>query len=62
MIAKREIVKTGNISMFGPTFCCKEVASRAIEVAKEWLSYNGLVPKDVRAGIQDLENNGLIER
>lgn len=24
-------VKTGNISMFGPTFCCKKVASRAIE-------------------------------
>lgn len=40
-------VKTGNISMFGPTFCCKKVASRAIEVAKEWLSYNGLAPKDV---------------
>ena len=43
----KTIVKTGNISMFGPTFCCKKVASRAIEVAKEWLSYNGLAPKDV---------------
>lgn len=43
----KTIVKTGNISMFGPTFCCKKVASCAIEVAKEWLSYNGLVPKDV---------------
>lgn len=40
-------VKTGNISMFGPTFCCKKVASHAIDVAKEWLSYNGLAPKDV---------------
>lgn len=43
----KTIEKTENISMFGPTFCCKEAASRAIEVAKEWLSYNGLAPKDV---------------
>lgn len=40
-------VRTGNISIFGPTFCCKKAASRAIEVAKEWLSSNGLAPKDV---------------
>ena len=43
----KTIVKTGNISMFGPTFCCKKVASRAIEVAKEWLSENYFVPEDV---------------
>lgn len=43
----KTIVKTGNISMFGPTFCCKKVASRAIEVAKEWLSENYFAPEDV---------------
>lgn len=40
-------VRTGNISMFGPTFCCKTVALRAIEVAKGWLSENDLAPEDV---------------
>lgn len=40
-------VRTKNISMLGPTFCSKKVALRAIEVAKEWLSYNSLAPKDV---------------
>lgn len=43
----KTIVKTGNISMFGPTFCCKKAASRAIEVAKEWLSENYFAPEDV---------------
>ena len=41
---------------------CLVLNGQKIEVAKEWIFYNGLAPKDVRAGIQDLENNGLIER
>ena len=40
-------VRTKNISMLGPTFCSKKVAQRAIEVAKEWLFYNSLAPKDM---------------
>lgn len=33
--------------LFSPTFCSRQVALRAIEVAKKWLSDNGLEPKDV---------------
>lgn len=40
-------VRTENIFMPGQTFCSMNIAQRAIEVAKEWLSYNGLAPKDV---------------
>lgn len=36
-----------DILMFGPTFCSKNIALRAIEVAKEWLSDNGLTPEKV---------------
>lgn len=41
------VVRTGNIFMPGQTFCSKEVALRAIEVTKKWLSSSGLAPKDV---------------
>lgn len=43
----KTIVKTGNISMFGPTFCSESVALCAIEVAKKWLSDNDLTPEKV---------------
>ena len=36
-----------DILMFGPTFCSKNIALRAIEVAKEWLSDNDLTPEKV---------------
>lgn len=35
------------ILLFGPTFCSKVIALRAIEVAKEWLRENDLKPEDV---------------
>lgn len=33
--------------LFGPTFCSRQVALRAIEVARKWLSDHCLKPKDV---------------
>lgn len=36
-----------SVVLFGPTFCSRQVANEAIEVAKEWLSSSGLAPKDV---------------
>lgn len=33
--------------LFGPTFCSRQVANEAIEVAEKWLSSNNLEPKDV---------------
>lgn len=39
--------RTANILLPGPTFYCKTVALRAIEVAKGWLSENDLAPEDV---------------
>lgn len=35
------------IFLLGPTFCCKAIALRAIEVAKKWLYENNLKPEDV---------------
>jgi hypothetical protein len=40
-------VRPENIFMFGPTFCRKKAASRAIEEAKKWLRENDLKPEDV---------------
>ena len=39
--------RMGNLFLYGPSFCSHQVALRAIEVAKKWLSDNGLEPKDV---------------
>lgn len=33
--------------LFGPTFCSRQAANEAIEVAKEWLSRKNLEPEDV---------------
>lgn len=33
--------------LFGPTFCSRQVANEAIEVAEKWLSSNNLEPEDV---------------
>lgn len=33
--------------LFGPTFCSRQVANEAIEVAEKWLSSNNLEPRDV---------------
>lgn len=33
--------------LFGPTFCSRQAANEAIEVAKEWLSSNNLELRDV---------------
>ena len=33
--------------LFGPTFCSRQVANKAIEVAEKWLSSNNLEPEDV---------------
>ena len=35
------------ILLLGPTFCSKNIALRAIEVAKKWLYENNLKPEDV---------------
>ena len=35
------------ILLLGPTFCSKNIALRAIEVAKKWLYKNNLKPEDV---------------
>lgn len=40
-------IRTKNISMLGPTFYSKKVASCAIEVAKKWFSDKNLAPEDV---------------
>lgn len=41
------VVRTENIFMLGQTFCSMNVAQRAIEVAKEWLSENYFALEDV---------------
>ncbi len=40
-------MKTGNILIHGQTFCSKNIALRAIEVAKEWFSDRNLTPEEV---------------
>lgn len=37
----------GGMLAFGPTFCSKDAASRAIEEAKTWFFDNALIPEDV---------------
>lgn len=40
-------VTAANLLLLGPTFCSKNIALRAIEVAKKWLYENNLKPEDV---------------
>ena len=40
-------VTAANLLLLGPTFCSKNIALRAIEVAKKWLRENDLKPEDV---------------
>lgn len=41
------VTATKYILVFAPTFRSRDIALRAVEVAKEWFSDNGLKPSEV---------------